>query len=326
MVMVVTGLTSSLGTPLIPQIVHSYGVSLASAQWVLTISMLVGAVASPIIGRLATPARRRGLLLGVLGVVCLGLLLSTLPFGFAALLIGRAMQGLGIALAPVVMSIARSELPAEKILPAIAGLSASALAAAGISFPVASLMAGLGGVPAAYLTGLALSVGCLVFVWFAIPRSKEQTPSTRIDWIGAVLLSGGVGGLLVLLSELRQWEPWLVLIIGLAALMLMVGWAFWSLNATHPLIDLRLAMKPGVRLANLLVIVSGTGTFLMIPLVMLAGSDARAAGLPFHFTGFLLIPYSIMSVGGSRLGVMLQRRLQITRAFALDLGHTVKWF
>jgi hypothetical protein len=44
-IVMVTGIISSLGAPLIPSISSDLGVSLSSAQWSLTATLLVGVVA-----------------------------------------------------------------------------------------------------------------------------------------------------------------------------------------------------------------------------------------------------------------------------------------
>ena len=53
-VVMVTGIISSLGAPLIPSISDDLGVSLSSAQWSLTATLLVGVVSSPVMGASAT--------------------------------------------------------------------------------------------------------------------------------------------------------------------------------------------------------------------------------------------------------------------------------
>ena len=52
---------TTLGAPLVPTIAHEQGVSLDSAQWMLTATLLTGAVAAPVMGRLGDgPHRRAG--------------------------------------------------------------------------------------------------------------------------------------------------------------------------------------------------------------------------------------------------------------------------
>ena len=56
----VVAVISSLGSPLVPTIASVDHVSLSDAQWSLTITLLVGAVATPTMGRLGDgPHRRR---------------------------------------------------------------------------------------------------------------------------------------------------------------------------------------------------------------------------------------------------------------------------
>jgi len=94
----VVSVVGSLGAPLVPTVARASQVSLASAQWSLTITLLVGAVTTPILGRLGDGPHRRTALLAAIGAVVAGCALAALPLGFAALLTGRALQGVGLGL------------------------------------------------------------------------------------------------------------------------------------------------------------------------------------------------------------------------------------
>ena len=48
----VVAVVGSLGAPLITSVAASYRVPLSSAQWTLTITLLAGAIATPVLGRL----------------------------------------------------------------------------------------------------------------------------------------------------------------------------------------------------------------------------------------------------------------------------------
>jgi predicted MFS family arabinose efflux permease len=63
------------------------------------ITLLAGAVATPLLGRLGAGPRRRGVIIGTLGVVTAGSLLTVLPLPFGWLLLGRAAQGVGLGYA-----------------------------------------------------------------------------------------------------------------------------------------------------------------------------------------------------------------------------------
>jgi len=59
----VVAVVSSLGAPLVPTVAADYGVSLSSAQWSLTITLLAGAISTPVLGRLGDGPRRRQVIL-----------------------------------------------------------------------------------------------------------------------------------------------------------------------------------------------------------------------------------------------------------------------
>jgi low affinity Fe/Cu permease len=55
----VVAAVGSLGAPLITAVAGHYRVSLAAAQWTLTIALLSGAIATPLLGRFGSGPRRR---------------------------------------------------------------------------------------------------------------------------------------------------------------------------------------------------------------------------------------------------------------------------
>ena len=66
LIALVVAVVGSLGAPLITSVATTLGVSLAAAQWTLTVALLTGAVATPVLGRLGTGfSFRRGLRLFV---------------------------------------------------------------------------------------------------------------------------------------------------------------------------------------------------------------------------------------------------------------------
>src|SRR3954468_920972 len=86
----VVAVISSLGAPLVPAIAETMGTSLPHAQWALTVTLLVGAVATPVVGRLGDGRHRRTVVLVVLAVVLVGRALAALPRGVGRLVSGRA--------------------------------------------------------------------------------------------------------------------------------------------------------------------------------------------------------------------------------------------
>jgi predicted MFS family arabinose efflux permease len=313
LVMTLTGVVSSLGAPLVPVVALRYGVPLASAQWTLTAPVLMGAVCTPLVGRLTTsPHRRRVLVVGVV-VVALGLALAALPLGFAVLLLGRALQGAGLALAPLAIAIARDTVRPDRVVPVITILSVSAVAGAGLGFPLSALVAEYAGIAAAYALGLLVTLVALALTVVATPDSGHvRAAPLRLGDVG--LVAGGSLLVLLALSECSAWhgDARLVGCLGAGAAAL-ACWIRRSVGAQDPLVDLRTATRVDAAAAHLGALTAGAGTYLLLGLVMVLAEHPATAGYGLHLSvaaaGLLLVPYSLASVVGSRATLRLRRHL-----------------
>lgn len=145
----VVAAVASLGMPLITSVATTFHVSLDSAQWTLTITLLSGAVATPVLGRLGTGRHRRATILATLAIVVVGSALTVLPLPFAWLLVGRAAQGIGLGLTALMMGVARDHLPEKRGAATIALISVVSIIGAGVGYPLAALLAEFGGLRAA---------------------------------------------------------------------------------------------------------------------------------------------------------------------------------
>ncbi|WP_169834681.1 MFS transporter [Nocardioides dokdonensis] len=316
----ITALVSSLGAPLVPTVAEAYDVRLTTAQWSLTAALLAGAVSTPVVGRFASGRLRRPTILVGLGVVTLGTLVSALSAtlgasdgAFAALVAGRALQGVGMALLPLAIAVARDVLAGERQERAIALLSVTTVAGAGLGYPVTAVVAELGGLGAAYALGGVLSGVTLLLAWRHLPGSATVAPA-RVDWAGAVLLSAAMLAVLLAVSEGEVWGWASVRTLGLggAGLLALVVWVRWTLRSATPLVDLRLAVRPGVAAPNLVAAVAGLGMYALLTLVVvLVRTDEPGFGLgrSVVVAGLILVPYSLMSVLGNQLALLVRARL-----------------
>ncbi|HMT50493.1 MAG TPA: MFS transporter, partial [Dietzia sp.] len=114
-----SAIVSSLGMLLVPSVATEFGITVSAAQWMLTVNLLVGAVATPIMGRLADGPHARRLLLVSLGVIFAGSVVATVATDFTVFLLGRALQGLLYGTVPVTIALARRHLGHPESQPAI---------------------------------------------------------------------------------------------------------------------------------------------------------------------------------------------------------------
>lgn len=302
---VVSTSVASLGAPLLATIVRVEHVSLASSQWALTITLLVGAVAAPLMGRLGDGHhRRRATLTGVASVAA-GCFLSALPAGFAVLLAGRALQGVGLGLVPLATAFARDHLPAERSRHTIVILGTTTVAGIGAGYPVAGLLAQYLGLYSAFWFGAVVSTLTLVASVVVLPASPAR--HRRVDIPGAAVLGLGVAGLLLILADGPAWG-WVspgILTVTAVSLALLAMWTVIELRARQPLTDLRLLRHRGVLAANVTGLLVSIGFYplmsLVVRYVQAPAATGYGFGAPVVIAGLMLTPFSLASFAASRV-------------------------
>lgn len=314
--MTVTATVSSLGAPLVPTIADRFDVTLASAQWVLTSTLLAAAAATPAVGRWGSGPRRRPVIIGTLVLVLAGCLLAASSVGIGVLIAGRALQGLGLALAPLGLAVARDLWSGEALARRLSLLSVMTVAGAGLGYPLTGFTAELLGLSGAYLLGAGLVALTLLLAFLHLPGAElRATPS--VDLAGVVLLAGGTTTLLLGVSRGEHWGWSSVPVVALALSggVLVAGWLVRSTHLARtgrqPLVDLRLARRPGVLAPNAAAFLLGITMYGLLTLaVLLVSSDGSAGwglGLDATAAGAVLVPYALMSVSGSRAALWVSR-------------------
>jgi MFS family permease len=317
---------SSLGAPLIPAIAEANDVSLTSAQWSLTVTLMVGAVATPVIGRLGDGRHRRTVVLVVLTVVFLGSVLAALPLGLGWLIAGRALQGLGLGLTPLAIATARTALTGERSRSTVAALSVTVAAGVGLGYPLTGAIAEFGGVHAAFWFGAGASALAIAAAALVYPPSPE-VPPRRLDIAGALLLGTALATGLLALGEAETWGWASPAVLGLAAVAVvtLVAWALWQLRASAPLVDLRLARGRTAATAHAAALLVGLANYLLLSSVPRLAQSPESTGYGFGTSivvaGLVLLPFSAASFVASRLARPLESL--VGKRLVLPVGAVV---
>ncbi|MCD5354035.1 MFS transporter [Kineosporia mesophila] len=316
-------LVSSLGAPLIPTIATDYGVSLSTAQWSLTITLLVGAVSAPVIGRLGDGPRRLPVLLVALGLLIAGLVLAALPFTvFALLVAGRALQGLGLALLPLAMGVARDHLVPEQARPALATLSVTAVVGLGLGYPFTGVIAEHLGFHAAFWVAAGLALLALVLCAVVVPPSRHRR-SSPFDRPGLVLMAVWLVCVLLAISQGEDWGWGSPRIGGLlaVAVVALAAWVRHELRAAHPLVDLRLVRNRTVLTADVTAVLAGMGLYMLLSMVIRYVQTPASTGYGLAASvvvgGLVLLPMSAASFLASRFVPGLANRTGSSRMLAI---------
>lgn len=309
----VVAVGGSLGAPLITAVAEHYNVSLAAAQWTLTIALLTGAVATPVLGRLGSGPDRRAVVLGTLAVVVAGSVLTVIPLPFAVLLIGRGIQGVGLGLISLMMATARDHLPEQRSASTIALLSVASTAGIGVGYPLAGLLTDLWGIRAAYALGLAITAAALLAAALVLPPAPQR-PARRVDLPGALLLGVALLALLIVISQVDLWRNHTGVAAGIlgAAVLLLAAWTVFETRTDKPLVDIRLLRHPAVAAANLVMFTGGIGMYLLFSLITRYVQTPASAGYGFGLdtfeAGLVLIPFSVLGFAAGRLMPRLRDR------------------
>ncbi|MEX3514689.1 MULTISPECIES: MFS transporter [unclassified Corynebacterium] len=314
----VVTLLQSIVVPAIPNLPGILGTSGTAVSWAVTATLLAGAVATPIIGRLADMYSRKTVMLVTIAAVVAGSIIA--PLGnIATLIIGRALQGIGSALIPVAMAEMRYSLPREKIGSALAILSATLGIGGCVGIPLGGVLFNSFGWQSMFWIAAALSVISFVAVGVFVPSSRGV--AGRFDYGGAVWLALGLSAFLTALSQGAAWGwaslPTVALFI--LAVVFFAAWIRWEVRQEFPLVNLRTTTYWPVLLTNLASILLGILMFTNLLLTTLelqnptteGGHEwsAAAAGLvmlPSAAAMLLVAPVS------ARLAQALGARMVIT--------------
>ncbi|MEN0015009.1 MAG: MFS transporter, partial [Solirubrobacteraceae bacterium] len=324
----VVSVVSSLGAPLIPRLAVDLHASLASTQWALTATLVVAAVASPLVGRLGDGRHRKRVIVACLGLVVVGGALAALAQSLNLLIAGRALQGLGLALMPLTMAAAREVLPQEQAGRAIAALSVIGAAGVGLGYPITGFIADHGGVSAAYWFGTIVSALALIAATLVIPDPDHPPIQRHIDFAGAAIIGAGLVALLVGLDKGADWGwgsarvPALIV----AGLALIVVWAWHEQRTEEPLVDLKLVRHRAVLTANVSGLLLGVTMYLSLAIMTaFVQLTTFGFGASVFVAGLTLVPLSVLSSSVSRTLPWLTRRVGIrpiipAGAFVVALG------
>jgi len=291
----------TLVTPIIPELPQLLDSTAANTSWVLTSTLLAAAISTPISGRLGDMYGKRRIVLVLLLIMTAGSIVAALSSTVIPMIIGRSLQGIGLGVIALGISILRDVIHPKNLGGAVALVSATLGIGGAVGLPIAALIADAGEGSWHYLFWLATALSLVAFclVLWIVPVSTLRTAG-RFDFIGAAGLAVGLIGILLAVSKGTEWG-WsspltLTLIIG--GLVVLVLWGFFELRTPHALIDLRVAARRPVLLTNLASISIGFAFFITsasLPVLLEAPSTTGVAfGLPLLLASLCLMPLGLV--------------------------------
>ncbi|MET8611097.1 MFS transporter [Streptomyces sp. SCPE 10] len=265
---IVVAVMQTLLVPVIkdlPQLLHT---APSNATWVLTSTLLSGAVATPIMGRLGDLYGKRRMLIASLAVMVIGALVSAFTSQLLTMIVGRTLQGFAMGAIPLGIGLMRDMLPRERLGSAMALMSSSIGVGGGLALPAAALVAQHTDWHALFYGAAGLGVLAIALTLLVVPESPMRARGS-FDLPGALGLSAGLVLFLLPITKGSDWgwASGTTLGLFLAAVVVLVLWGLYELRAGAPLVDLRTTARPAVLFTNLASIMVGVA-FYVVSLVL----------------------------------------------------------
>lgn len=262
--MMTTGLVAIDSTILataVPSIVGDLG-GFSQFTWLFSVYLLAQAVTVPVYAKLADTFGRKPIVLIGIGLFLLGSILCGLAWSLPALIVFRAIQGLGAgAVQPMAITIA-GDIYTVTERAKVQGYLASVWAISAVLGPA------LGGLFSQYVSWRWIFLVniplCLFAAWLIIRNFKEKVhrSSHRIDFAGASTLTLGLS--LVILAVLEGGQ----------------AWAWDSVQSVGAF---------------------GLGALLLAAFVLIERTAAEPVLSPWVFSRRLLITTTVVSLGGGAI-------------------------
>ncbi|MFC0315156.1 MFS transporter [Gordonia phosphorivorans] len=323
---IVVALMQTIIVPLIPLLPSLLKTSPTNASWTLTITLLTGAVVTPISGRLGDMVGKRRVLVASMAAVAVGSAVCALAPGLLVFLVGRGLQGLGIGTIAVGISLMRDIVPADRLGASIGAMSASLGVGGALGLPFAAVIAQEVSWHALFWVSGAVALLALVAVLATVPVRGEPTGG-RFDAVGAVGLTVLLSCFLLAMSKGAAWGWTSPTILALFAGFAVASLLWWRWERTHrnPLVDLELNIARPVMLTNIASVAVGFAFYAMqmIPIqVLMDPTSATSAGsvgmgLSMVRAALVLMPGGLVMFAFSFVSAELTRRYGPRIALAL---------
>ncbi|MFG2139975.1 MFS transporter [Streptomyces sp. NPDC048650] len=295
---IVVAVMQTLLVPVIKDLPTLLNTAPSNATWVMTATLLAGAVSTPIMGRLGDLYGKRRMLLTSLAVMVVGSLICGFTDDLVTMIVGRALQGFAMGAIPLGIGIMRDELPRERLGSAMALMSSSIGVGGGLALPAAALVAQHADWHALFFGAAGLGVLSMLLTLLVVPETSLRAPG-RFDVAGAIGLTAGLVALLLPITKGSDWGWGSPTILGLFAIAAVIFalWGLMELRIADPLVDLRTSARREVLLTNLASITVGVAFYaisLVLPqLLQLPTSTGYGLGQSMVVAGLCVAPLGL---------------------------------
>ncbi|MHC9292304.1 MFS transporter [Mycobacterium sp. LTG2003] len=234
-----------IGSPMmvLPQLLDHFDTD--QAAWLNASAMLAGAIWSPLLAKSSDIFGKRRILVATLLLACVGALVCLVAPNVWIFLAGRFLQGAAFAAVFLTVALTR-QICSPAVAMAVVGLLTSGSSLVGILEPfLMKPIIDTFGYQSVFVAAALLAAVSALCVHTLIPESPVRSTG-RVDVIGAFLLGGALGAVLAYITLGRDygWLSSAMLILLVAGVAALAGWAYLALRVDEPVIDIRSLSRP----------------------------------------------------------------------------------
>jgi EmrB/QacA subfamily drug resistance transporter len=228
----------------LPRIIADLGGTQTAYTWVVTATLLATTVSTPIWGKLADLVNRKVLVQLALVIFVVGSALAGFSQDTNTLIAFRAVQGLGAGGLTALVQVVMADIISPRERGRYMGLIGAVMAVGTVGGPlIGGLITDGWGWRWNFYVALPFAIVALILIQRTLHLPKRAKRAVSIDYLGAVLIAGGVSLLLIWVSlagsqfEWGSATSWLMVV---GAVVLLAAAVVTELKVKEPIIPLTL--------------------------------------------------------------------------------------
>jgi EmrB/QacA subfamily drug resistance transporter len=286
--MFVSILAGTVVSTSLPRIIADLKGDQAAFTWVVTATLLATTVSTPIWGKFAELFSRKLLIQLSLVVFVLGSAMAGFAQDTNFLIVFRVVQGLGAGGLTALSQIIMADIISPRERGRYMGLFGAVMALGTIGGPL------IGGVITDsigwrwnFFVGAPVAIAAIILLQRTLHLPKLGKRKARIDYLGAILIAGGVSLLMIwvtMAGSQFEWMSWTTAWMVAASVLMLVAAVIVELNVEEPIIPLSLFKNRTFTLAVIAsisvgVAMFGTSVFLSQYMQLARGATPTESGL-----------------------------------------------
>lgn len=282
----------------LPYIAEQYKISISESSLVLAMYALMGTAISPLMGKLGDIYGKKQVMTAILFIYVVSVISTSFANTFEWLIISRTIQGIGIGLMPLIMSMVVESFPRDIIPRVTSIIRAIVLVGSGLGLPIGAIVSNSIGWQGNYRIIIPVIIVISALIIRFVKRTPIHPSAGRLDYIGGIWLAGSLAAIILALAEGAQWgwhSNQLLVVMGGGVVSTMILVLF-ERRIRDPILNLRLLSHRNVWVSTVLLLIMNLSVFLAYQTLtyefQLPAPSGHGMGL--IMTGVYLLPLAIV--------------------------------